>query len=136
MRAQAADAIIVNDDNKVLLVQQRKDSAYMLWSYPGGQVEEGETIEQAVVREVKEELGVLLVAPKFMKTYSIVTSRGELDINSFTSELLGEISLKDDELMAYEWFSVDELEQNKNSLRDPDLVIRQARDALNVLLTI
>ncbi len=127
--SQVADVVIVDGD-KVLLVQQRKESAHGLWSYPGGRVEDGETLEQAVVREVKEELGTDLLHPKFTKTYSITTPRGALDINTFTGELSGNISLKDDELVAYRWCTVDELENMKASLRG-SCVIDQARDALH-----
>ncbi len=52
----AAAAYITNDQGQVLLVQtnHRQDT----WELPGGQVEEGETLEEAVVREVEEESGI------------------------------------------------------------------------------
>lgn len=128
MTAQVADVVIVKD-NKVLLVQQRKESAHGLWSFPGGHVEDGETLEQAVIREVKEELETDLLNPKFAKVYSITTPRGDLNINTFTGELSGEIHLKEDELMAYKWFTIGELENAKEILRG-ECVIDQAKDAL------
>lgn len=129
MSAQVADVVFIKN-NSVLLVQQRKESAYGLWSYPGGHVEDGETLEQAAIREVKEELSADLISPKFMKTYTVETLRGALDIKTFTGELSGEITLKDDELMAYKWFTLEELEKSKSALRG-SCVIDQARDALN-----
>jgi 8-oxo-dGTP diphosphatase len=48
--------IIVRDD-EVLLVQRGKDPSKGKWGIPGGVVEVGETIEEAIVREVKEETG-------------------------------------------------------------------------------
>ncbi len=129
MSAQIADVVIVKND-KVLLVQQRKESAKGLWSYPGGQVEDGETAEQAVVREVKEELGIDLIDYSPLKTYSITTPRGELEINTFIGELTGDITLKDDELMAYDWFDMSQLENLGDKLRSP-VVFEQAKDALN-----
>ena len=126
---QVADVVVVRE-GRVLLVQQRKASAHGLWSYPGGHVEDGEILEQAVIREVKEELSADLISPKFMKTYTVETLRGALDINTFTGELSGEITLKDDELIAYKWFTLEELEKSKSTLRG-SCVIDQARDALN-----
>ncbi len=126
---QVADIIFIRND-KVLLVQQRKEIAKGLWSYPGGVVENGETIEQAVIREVSEELGVELVNPLLLKSYEITTPRGELTINTFTGELNGSIALKEDELSAYEWFSLDELESMKDVLRSP-IVLEQAQDAFH-----
>jgi len=48
-------AIILRDD-KVLLVQRGKEPSYGKWSIPGGLVELGESLEHAVVREVREEV--------------------------------------------------------------------------------
>ena len=128
VNVQVADVVVAEDD-KVLLVQQRKAIAHGLWSFPGGHVEEGETLEQAVVREVQEELGVTLLHPRFSKTYTITTPRGDLDINTFTGELSGNIQLKEDELMAYKWFTLEELRDSKSTLRS-DVVIEQTQDAL------
>lgn len=126
---QVADVVIVRGD-RVLLVQQRKAVAHGLWSYPGGHLEDGETPLQAVVREVQEELGVTLLRPKFFTTYAITTPRGPLDITTFTGDFLGEITLKEDELMAYRWFTLEELHRSKNSLRSP-VVLDQAQDVLS-----
>lgn len=125
---KVADVVFCEND-KVLLVQQRKESARGLWSYPGGAVENDETTEQAVVREVEEELGATLINPQFLKRYKIMTPQGELVINTFTGQLNGDIVLRDSELMSYKWFSLSELE-SKSDLRG-EVVIQQARDALN-----
>lgn len=129
MGAQVADVVII-EDGKVLLVQQRKESAKGLWSYPGGGVEDGETLEEAVVRGVIEELGVELIDPVPFKKYSITTPRGPLEIHTFTGNIGDqEITLKADELMNYGWFNIDEL-KSKPDLRS-DLVLQQAKDAID-----
>ena len=128
MKIPIADAIIIVN-GKVLLVQQRKPSAYGLWSYPGGHVEAGETPEQAVYREVREELGVRLVNAQPFKVYQLATPTGDLELNTFTGNIEGNITLKDDELLAYGWFSLDALESMPDKLRAP-VVLTQARDGL------
>jgi 8-oxo-dGTP pyrophosphatase MutT (NUDIX family) len=50
----SAKAIIAKDNN-VLLVREKDDD---WWSFPGGGIDYGETIHDALVREVSEELGV------------------------------------------------------------------------------
>lgn len=52
---------LVDTDGRVLLAQ-RPEGKHMagLWEFPGGKVDEGETPEQALVREIHEELGLTL----------------------------------------------------------------------------
>ena len=52
---------LVAGDKRILLQQRAPDRAMAgLWEFPGGKVEEGETPEAALVREIEEELGVTL----------------------------------------------------------------------------
>ncbi|PKP58053.1 DNA mismatch repair protein MutT [Candidatus Atribacteria bacterium HGW-Atribacteria-1] len=48
-------ALIINKEGKILLINHRKLG---IWLYPGGHIEQGETPDEAVVREVKEETGL------------------------------------------------------------------------------
>jgi 8-oxo-dGTP diphosphatase len=128
MKIPIAEALIIVN-SKILLVQQRKPGAYALWSFPGGHVEAGETPEQAVYREVREELGLALVDAKPFNIYQLATPTGELELNAFTGSIEGNIILKDDELMAYGWFSLDSLESMPDKLRAP-VVLTMARDGL------
>jgi 8-oxo-dGTP pyrophosphatase MutT (NUDIX family) len=125
---QIANVAIVNG-NKVLLVQQRKPIAYGLWSLPGGHIEESETPEVAAIREVHEEVGAELLDIKPLKIYPINNSLGTFHINTFIGRLNGDVTLKDDELLAYGWFSLESLETMIDKLRDPQ-VLDQVRDAL------
>ncbi len=51
-------AAVVIEDDRVVLVRRGSPPAYGEWSLPGGAVKSGETLEKAVVREVKEEIGL------------------------------------------------------------------------------
>lgn len=50
----AAGGIILNAENKVLLVKNPRKG----WEYPGGEIENGETIIDGLKREIKEESGI------------------------------------------------------------------------------
>uniref|UniRef100_A0A1B6CVH3 Nudix hydrolase domain-containing protein n=1 Tax=Clastoptera arizonana TaxID=38151 RepID=A0A1B6CVH3_9HEMI len=51
-------AVLFNDDNEVLMMQEAKSSCAGQWYLPAGRIEPGENIEEAVIREVLEETGL------------------------------------------------------------------------------
>lgn len=52
-------AAVIEADSRILICQRRRDDKFpLLWEFPGGKVEPGETPEQALARELEEELGV------------------------------------------------------------------------------
>jgi len=54
-----AVVVIVNEDDEVCISRRHKDSHQGgLWEFPGGKVEQGETIKQALLREIREELDI------------------------------------------------------------------------------
>lgn len=71
-------AAVLSDGQGRVLIQQRPEGTSMagLWEFPGGKIEPGETPESALVRELQEELG-------------IVVSVGDLEPFTFASEALG-----------------------------------------------
>lgn len=51
--------VLVDRDGRVLLAQRPEGKKMAgLWEFPGGKVEQGETPEQALIRELHEELGI------------------------------------------------------------------------------
>ncbi len=128
MKISISDVVII-EDNKVLLVQEKKQMAYALWNFPGGKLEPGETAEQAAYREIREELNVDLINPKLVKTYPVQNLGVNLDLNTFTGSIKGNIKIKDDELLAYGWFSLESVEDMKDKLRG-SIILNQLREAL------
>lgn len=57
-----AGAIVRDQAGRLLLVRRGREPGRGLWSLPGGRVEPGETAADAVVREVREETGLEVVA--------------------------------------------------------------------------
>ena len=56
---------ILIEDGKILIVKQKVDDARG-WSLPGGKMERGETLGQALVRELKEETGLKVEAGELL----------------------------------------------------------------------
>jgi 8-oxo-dGTP diphosphatase len=51
-------AALIRDDGKLLVCQRKRGTSFaLMWEFPGGKVKPGETLEQALVRELEEELG-------------------------------------------------------------------------------
>lgn len=63
-------AILVFPDGKILLIKRKTPAFKGYWALPGGKVNEGETAEEAVVRETAEETGL---------TVKVVAKIGEYD---------------------------------------------------------
>ncbi|MFJ7933819.1 NUDIX hydrolase [Sporosarcina sp. NPDC096371] len=57
----SAATIVLNDRNEILLIKGPRRG----WGMPGGQVEEGETLKDAAIRETKEESGIDIEIIKF-----------------------------------------------------------------------
>ncbi len=88
---------VLIENNSLLLVKQ-KLSNNRNWSLPGGRVEPGETLEQALIREMKEETG-LDVEPIRMLYVCDVAASGNtvLHITFLTKRIGGEIMLPTNE---------------------------------------
>lgn len=54
--------MILNENKQILLVKNKKRG----WEFPGGYVDHGETLEEAAVREVKEETGIDIRVTRFL----------------------------------------------------------------------
>ena len=66
---------LIDDENKILIGKRPLGKAFEnLWEFPGGKVKTNETIEQALIRETKEEIDVDLsmncIAPLSFSTYN------------------------------------------------------------------
>ncbi len=59
-RIHIVAAIIFNQDKSQIFITKRPDDKHKggFWEFPGGKVEQGESVEQAMIRELEEEIGI------------------------------------------------------------------------------
>lgn len=68
--ALTVDAVIRFEDGRIVLIKRGHDPFAGQWAIPGGLVEYGETVEQACVREAKEETGLDIRLDRLVGVYS------------------------------------------------------------------
>lgn len=105
-------------DNKVLAMQRSQDMTLPgMWEFPGGKVEENETEEEAMIREIQEELNVTIKILEYVNEASYAYDFGTVSLKVYTAEILsGHISLEEhsdgrwltaNELTEVNWAPVD-----------------------------
>lgn len=65
----SAEALIISDD-RLLFLRRNIEPAKGEWWFPGGRIQKGESLEEALHREVKEETGLEIISAKFIGVYS------------------------------------------------------------------
>jgi len=66
-------AVVFNAAGDVLLIRRGKEPQYGRWMVPGGTLEWGETLEEAAVREVREETGIDIAIETFVEIIEAIT---------------------------------------------------------------
>ena len=102
-------AAIIHDDNKIFATQRGYGEFKGGWEFPGGKVEYGETPEQALVREIREELDTEIAVGELLDTIEYDYPSFHLSMKCFWAEIVsGDLILKEHE--AAKWLHKDELD--------------------------
>lgn len=105
----AGTRIMLIKDNKALLV---KHTYQEHWYLPGGGVKKGETFEEAIKREVKEELGGKLECIKLFGVYNNFYEYKNDHVVIFLSQNFSITGDTDKEIEAFDYFEIDNLPKN------------------------
>ncbi len=95
-----------------ILIQQRLSEGLLggLWEFPGGKVEVGESLQECVAREVREELGIAIRVGEKLSTVDHAYSHFSITLHAFECEFLsGRVKLSS--AQKFKWVKVNELEE-------------------------
>ena len=102
-------AAIIRDGNRIFATQRGYGDYKDSWEFPGGKVEPGETPQQALKREIKEELDIEVVIGNLLTTIEYDYSSFHLSMQCFWCQIMeGTPVLREHE--AARWLGADELD--------------------------
>jgi len=109
----ASAAIRSNEGRYLLLKRHPREIAHPeRWCFPGGKVEGEDTIEQALIKEIKEEAGLTMKSGViFLKSASFTRPDGQtVKVFSFLCEVEdGEVKFDTNDFTEFKWVTLDEL---------------------------
>ena len=122
MRKMAAAIVI--EDGKILLIHNNKHNCLRI-EPPGGKKEDDETVEECVIREVKEELNVDIEILDLFGVYETDSREGDFEVSMFLSKIVGgELKLLEEQIHSgYGWYEYNDLfEFKEKGFLVPNLV--------------
>nr|MBP3597900.1 (deoxy)nucleoside triphosphate pyrophosphohydrolase [Eubacterium sp.] len=111
IRVVAAIIKVVNENNEpIIFATQRGYGDFKGgWEFPGGKIEEGETPQEALVREIKEELDTEIKVGELLETVEYDYPTFHLSMDCFWAEIVsGDLVLKEHE--AAKWLTKETLD--------------------------
>ena len=102
-------AAIIRDKNRIFATQRGYGEFKDGWEFPGGKIEDGETPENALIREIREELDTEISVGEKITCVEYDYPKFHLSMDCFWAEIVsGDLVLKEHE--AAKWLSREELD--------------------------
>jgi ADP-ribose pyrophosphatase YjhB (NUDIX family) len=113
---KTSTAIIPYPDDQILLIKRNTRPFVGYWALPGGRMDPGETIEQTIVREVKEETGLDVAVQSVVGEYVERGVKDAVDYEYFPTCFVvkvvgGDLRKQDSEIQQMQLFSLEKLPQ-------------------------
>lgn len=118
---------IIRENGRVLLIKRSKSVRVpLVWCFPGGEIERGETQSQALVREMREELGIVVEPGEYLLTQT--KHDGRLVLHCWSARITaGEPACNPREVAEFAWMTPDEV-RRKDGVLDGTMHILDAID--------
>lgn len=111
-RNVTSNLILLDEENRVLLIKRGHDPEAEKWALPGGYLEWDETVEEAAVREIYEETGLRVgevVLASVRSDLSAGDKRQNVDLMFISREYQGEVKVDGVEIKDAGWFNIEQL---------------------------
>ncbi|MBU3877369.1 (deoxy)nucleoside triphosphate pyrophosphohydrolase [Faecalicatena sp. AGMB00832] len=126
MKTVKVVAAIIRSGNKIFATQRGYGEFKDGWEFPGGKIEEGETPEEALIREIREELDTVISVGEEIACIEYDYPTFHLSMKCFWAEVVsGDLILKEHE--AEKWLTKEELDDVAWLPADLELIERIKR---------
>ena len=113
-------AVIRDDAGRIFATQRGYGDGKDWWEFPGGKIEVGETRQDALQREIREELAAEIEVGELLRTIDYDYPTFHLTMHCFLCRLRGEVTLLEHE--AAKWLRPQELDSVRWLPADEDLI--------------
>lgn len=121
MKTTKVVAAIIRNQDRIFATQRGYGEFKDGWEFPGGKIEEGETPENALIREIREELDTEISVGEKKTCVEYDYPKFHLSMDCFWAEIVsGDLVLKEHE--AAKWLSREELDSVDWLLADLELI--------------
>ncbi|MCI9216479.1 8-oxo-dGTP diphosphatase MutT [Lachnospiraceae bacterium 42-17] len=108
MKTVRVAAAIIKDNNRIFATQRGYGEFKDGWEFPGGKIEENETPREALVREIKEELDIIIIVEKLIDIVEYDYPNFHLTMHCYLCTIVaGDLVLK--EHKAARWITKEQL---------------------------
>ncbi|WP_312794118.1 NUDIX domain-containing protein [Tianweitania sp.] len=105
-----AVSVALRDKDRFLLVKRGRAPSKDYWAFPGGRVESGETLDEAVKRELTEETGLVAADYRMIRMITLSGEWGSFDLHIFSAVACGNTkAVAADDAADAGWFSLSDM---------------------------
>ena len=122
-------AIIRDAQGRIFATQRGYGEWKDWWEFPGGKIEAGETPEEALRREIREELAAEIEVGELFKTIDYDYPQFHLTMHCFLCRLKGDVTLKEHE--AAKWLAAQELSSVRWLPADEEIIEELKQQNIN-----